>query len=108
MNSTPIQNTLTIQPYVGEPITVYYCKARLSSGDPVRVYRGRGRHREVWNCTGIAMHNCSATMDLNNSATLAKASGARCVLLITSGDLTLKNPEKQTNQEPRTKNQARI
>ncbi|MDG2124884.1 MAG: hypothetical protein P8J87_14370 [Verrucomicrobiales bacterium] len=96
MITTEAPEAITLTPYMGEPITVYYCKAKLATGNPVRVYRGRGRQRECWDCTGIEMSNCAATMDLNNSTTLAKASGARCVLIITSGDLILKNPTERT------------
>jgi len=62
------------------PVTVYYCKANLQTGNTVRIYQGS---RSVdTHSVSIAGH---AEMTHDASTGRAKASGARCVLTITDG-----------------------
>jgi hypothetical protein len=72
------------------PVTVYYCKANLKTGDTVRIVQAR----EVRDCPGVLLTSpfpsgkFQAKMIHGNSTGKAKASGARCVLVVTSGVIT--------------------
>ena len=68
-----------------EPVTIYYCKAGLPTGQTVRVSQGR----KVESCRGVKLHNVSGSMIHGNSTGKAKASKARCVLKATSGAVTI-------------------
>ena len=73
-----------------EPVTVYYCKANLKTGNTVRIVQGRN----VCDCKGAHFSSSLASgpfegeMIHGNSTGKAKASGARCVLTITQGTIT--------------------
>jgi pyruvoyl-dependent arginine decarboxylase (PvlArgDC) len=71
-----------------DPVTVYYCKANLKTGNTVRIVQGRNV-ADTTGCTfsasGIGFH---ADMIHGNSSGKAKASGARCVLRVTWGTVT--------------------
>lgn len=72
-----------------EPVTVYYCKANLKTGNTVRIVQGRN----VNDCSGVKLTSDPGTpfdaeMIHGNSTGKAKASGARCVLLIRQGIIT--------------------
>lgn len=72
------------------PVTVYYCKANLRTGKTVRIMQGRN----VNDCSGVIFSSTleggpfSAEMIHGNSSGKAKASGARCVLIVSSGIVT--------------------
>lgn len=71
------------------PVTVYYCKANLKTGNTVRIVQGRN----VTDCTGVSIAatpegRFQARMIHGNSTGKAKASGARCVLTVTEGTVT--------------------
>lgn len=68
------------------PVTVYYCKAGIQTGTTVRVAQGK----EVWHTAGVHITNATASMVHDNSKGKAKASGARCVLVLTSGEIQFK------------------
>lgn len=78
-----------------DEVTIFYCKAKLKDGCPVVAYQGRGRNRRVWDATGVDLDCFKASMDLENSRTVAKAAGARCVLIITEGIITIKNAKER-------------
>lgn len=66
---------------IAHSVTIYYCKAGIQTGTTVRVeHRG-----QVHACRGVWMHGCNAGMFHNNSTGKPKASGARCVLTVTTG-----------------------
>lgn len=71
-----------------KPVTIYYCKAGIQTGTTVRV-----QHRgQVHTCSGVLLHGCNASMTHDNSTGKPKASGARCVLTVTSGIIGLTHP----------------
>lgn len=63
------------------PVTVYYCKAGVKTGETVKVEQGG----DVFTCSGVLFSGVTGEMIHNNSRGKAKASGARCVFLATSG-----------------------
>ena len=73
-----------------EPVTVYYCKANLKTGNTVRVVQGRN----VCDCTGVRFSSSLASgpfdaeMIHGNSTGKAKASGARCVMIVKRGHIS--------------------
>lgn len=72
------------------PVTVYYCKANVKTGLTVRVM---SRVSGSVDCRGVTLASrdgeaFTATMVHGNSTGPAKASGARCVLQVTSGIVT--------------------
>lgn len=72
-----------------EPVTIYYCKANLKTGNTVRIVQGRN----VADCTGVHLTATpdglfSAEMVHGNSKGKAKASGARCTLIVHHGIIT--------------------
>lgn len=73
-----------------EPVTIYYCKANLRTGNTVRIVQGRN----VCDTSGVRFSSSLATgpfeaeMIHGNSTGKAKASGARCVLTVTRGTVT--------------------
>lgn len=90
MFSTTSRQTFTATP--AEPVTIYYCKANLKTGNTVRIVQGRN----VADTTGVTLTPSGigfhAEMIHGNSKGKAKASGARCVLLVTSGIITPVEP----------------
>lgn len=84
------------------PITVFYCKSKLKDGCPVVAYYGKGKDRRIWDAPGCDQREhhgvWRASMDLGNSKTVAKQAGARCVLIVTAGQIELKNPTERTKQ----------
>lgn len=87
MFSTSSRQIFTATP--AEPVTVYYCKANIRTGNTVRIVQGRN----VNDCTGVTLTATAGTpfhaeMIHGNSKGKAKASGARCTLIITSGIIT--------------------
>jgi hypothetical protein len=71
-----------------QPITVYYCKANVKTGLTVRLMQGK----QSWDCCGILLQAAHASMIHGNSTGKPKASGARCVLEITTGIVGLVHP----------------
>ncbi len=69
-----------------EPVTIYYCKAGIPTGQTVRVTQ---LNQPTVSCSGVHLHGVTATMLHGNSRGKAKASGARCVLQIHSGNITI-------------------
>jgi hypothetical protein len=63
------------------PIHIYYCKAGLRGGTPVRVMR----QGIVYESGKVEIIGAQATMWHDNSEGKAKRSGARCVLILTAG-----------------------
>lgn len=88
-----------------DPVVVYYCKSRLKDGCPVCAYQGKGKARVIYDATGVDFEqhydeswgdlHFTASMDLKNSTTVAKASGARCVLIISMGKVIVKNAKRR-------------
>ena len=74
-------------------VTVYYCKARLKDGVPVRTYQGEGSNRTAVDSHGVRYRKVDALMELGNDHTLAKASGARCIMNITDGFVEILDEE---------------
>lgn len=68
-----------------QPVTVYYCKSNLATGLTVRVLHAGSVH----NTAGVEFTGASGSMVHGNSRGKAKASGARCVLQLTGGTITL-------------------
>jgi hypothetical protein len=64
-----------------QPVTIYYCKAGVQSGQTVRIEQAGQRYT----CAGVILRQVCASMVHDNSRGKAKASGARCVLHVTSG-----------------------
>lgn len=72
------------------PVTVYYCKANVKTGLTVRVVVREIRHswiRSAIDCRGVRLIGVDSEMIHGNSTGKPKASGARCVLTITSGTI---------------------
>ena len=65
------------------PATVYYCKAGIQTGETIRVLH----NGKVFNTAGVTLTNTNASMQHDNSTGKPKASGARCVLKITRGQV---------------------
>lgn len=73
---------------LAHPVTIYYCKAGIQTGTTVRVlHRG-----QVHACSGVLLHGAAASMTHDNSTGKPKASGARCVLTVTTGLIGLSHP----------------
>lgn len=79
---TAPSGALTATP--SSPVTIYYCKAGVRTGQTVRVSQGKS----VTACSGVRLEAASGTMLHGNSTGKAKASGARCVLELVSGTIT--------------------
>lgn len=75
--------TITASPV--RPAIVYYCKAGIPTGLTVRVLHAGALHQ----LRGVQLHAATAEMIDGNSPGIPKRSGARCVLLITAGQVTL-------------------
>jgi hypothetical protein len=84
------------------PITVYYCKAGIQTGTTVRVrqvlklhpsFKGMKPTTLQYACRGVSMFadklGFAAEMVHDNSTGKPKASGARCVLQISTGIVDL-------------------
>jgi hypothetical protein len=70
------------------PAVVYYCKAGITSGKPVRVLH----NKHVYECHGVNMRDVECSMHYDNSTGKPKASGARCVMTVTTGLVGLEYP----------------
>lgn len=87
MNGTASKPFLATRDY---PVTIYYCKANLKTGNTVRIIQGRN----VCDCPGVQFHSTLSTgpfdaeMIHGNSTGKAKASGARCTLVVKQGIVT--------------------
>lgn len=66
------------------PVTIYYCKAGVATGQTVRVSQGTAA---PLTCSGVRLAGALGQMVHGNSKGKAKASGARCVLTLTSGSV---------------------
>lgn len=68
------------------PVTIYYCKANLKTGNTVRILQ-QGRQVDT---TGVRIHGTfvDARMDHGNSTGKPRKSGARCVLILSRGIVT--------------------
>lgn len=72
------------------PVTVYYCKANLKTGNTVRIVQGHN----VCDCAGVTLSSeldtgpFLAEMIHGNSTGKAKTSGARCTLKVIRGIVT--------------------
>lgn len=67
------------------PVTIYYCKAGIPTGQTVRVMQDK----VVTACQGVELTRVSGRMIHGNAEGKPKASGARCVLIAESGTITL-------------------
>jgi hypothetical protein len=67
------------------PVSIYYCKAGIPTGRTVRVSQGPA----VTASTGVHLEAVSGVMLHGNSVGKARASGARCVLHLTAGHITI-------------------
>lgn len=67
---------------INAPVTIYYCKAGIQTGRTIRIQQGRGK---VWEASEVEIQGAWATMTHDNSKGKAKASGARCVMVLTLG-----------------------
>jgi hypothetical protein len=73
---------------IAHPVIIYYCKAGIQTGTTIRVlHRG-----QVHACRGVHLHGCDAGMFHDNSTGKPKASGARCVMTVTTGLVGLEYP----------------
>jgi hypothetical protein len=75
---------MLIEASLGNPVTVYYCKAGIQTGKTIRVLHAGIVHQT----SSVAIHNANATMSHDNSKGKPKASGARCVLTMTHGKIS--------------------
>ncbi len=75
-------STLTAIPEA--PVTVYYCKAGIQSGRTIRLLQ----HGQVHEAARISLTHATASMAHDNSTGRPKRSGARCVLIVTTGYIT--------------------
>lgn len=75
------------------PITIYYCKANVKTGLTVRLMQGK----QIWDCCGVLLQAAHASMIHGNSTGKPKASGAHCVLEVTTGivGLVAKHPQNK-------------
>lgn len=82
----PVREKLeaTIQATQAAPVTIYYCKAGIATGRTVRVMQGK----QVWETSGVTIAWAAGSMFHDNSKGKPKASGARCVLILTGGSIT--------------------
>jgi len=79
--------TTTLPPITASaehPVTVYYCKAGIPTGQTVRV---SSKPAGVIACQGVKLDAVSGDMLNGNATGQAKSSGARCVLRLTSGTI---------------------
>jgi hypothetical protein len=92
--TTPLDPTIpriTLRATADSPITLYYCKAGIQSGQTIRVLQDKIVH----SCSGITLSSTllggpfAAAMTHDNAKGKPKASGARCVLTINNGGVTL-------------------
>ena len=65
------------------PVTIYYCKAGVATGQTVRI----SQSGPALACSGVRLAGAFGEMVHGNSAGKAKASGARCVLTLTGGSV---------------------
>lgn len=68
-----------------KPLVIYYCKANLKNGNTVRVVNKNFTPHQITDCKGVGLVTVQATMIHENSTGKAKASGAKCVLEVSSG-----------------------
>jgi hypothetical protein len=71
-----------------EPITIYYCKAGIKSGQVCRVQLAG----VTFACSGVKFSHAVGCMLNNNSVGRPKRSGARCVLQLSAGHVELIAP----------------
>jgi hypothetical protein len=81
---TPPAPTGALAATPSDPVTIYYCKAGIATGQTVRVSQGKS----VTACSGVRLEAATGIMLHGNSTGKAKASGARCVLELVSGSIT--------------------
>jgi hypothetical protein len=75
---------------IAHPVIIYYCKAGIQTGTTIRVlHRG-----QVHACRGVWLHGANAGMFHDNSTGKPKASGARCVMTVTTGIVGLEYPHR--------------
>ena len=79
-----IKNT-TLTATTAAPVTIYYCKAGVATGQTVRV----SQTGPAIVCSGVRLAGAFGEMIHGNSAGKAKASGARCVLTLTGGSVEI-------------------
>jgi len=72
---------MTFHATAEQPVTVYYCKAGIQTGRTIRVMCGA----LIVEASGVQFAGVTATMAHDNSKGKPKASGARCVLVMTAG-----------------------
>jgi hypothetical protein len=79
---------------IAHPVIIYYCKAGIQTGTTIRVQH----HGQVHACRGVFLHGCNAGMFHDNSTGKPKASGARCVLTVTTGIVGLETHPRSTRE----------
>ena len=79
------------------PITIYYCKAGLKTGLTVRVEHGGRRYA----CRGVRLDGAGGAMEHGNATGKARGSGARCVLLITTGAVWMHDHQLLETTKPK-------
>jgi hypothetical protein len=88
MNTPPLLATRT------SPISIYYCKAGIQTGQTIRVLQDGIVHH----CSSIQLSSrldtgpFDASMTHDNAKGKPKASGARCVLIVKRGLVHLDPP----------------
>ncbi len=71
------------------PIAIYYCKAGIQTGTTIRVMHAS----KVYATGAVVLGNSTAEMHHDNSTGKAKKSGARCVLMVSSGTVSFSTNE---------------
>lgn len=74
------------------PIFVYYCKAGIQTGTTIRVMQGQAVHQTA----AVEIRGADARMAHDNSTGKPKRSGARCVLILTSGTIEFYSHRKDS------------
>lgn len=89
MKSTalPLSNNpdIPLQARADCPVSIYYCKAGIKTGMTTRVLHNTRRYE----CRGVQLVGTDGAMEHNNTTGVAKASGARCMLVLTRGTIWL-------------------
>lgn len=78
---------MTILATPTHPVVIYYCKAGIKTGLTIRIqYQG-----QVHQTADVSLLDARATMQHDNSTGPARRSGARCVLVVTQGEVRYLN-----------------